>query len=94
MSSLRSLARRQADVWRHRVFERDHGACQICGCPVFLDSEPRASVDHVIPVSRGGSGHELNLQTTCRWCNEAKGASVPVDGRSAGHEAMAAVLRR
>ncbi len=89
--SLSKHARRQADLWRGRVFERDQGACQGCGCPVFLDQEPKASIDHVIPVSRGGSGHPDNLQTMCRGCNQDKGSAVQMDARVIGHAAIEAV---
>ena len=35
----------------------------------------RATVDHIQPLSRGGSDHPDNLQAACRACNQAKGAS-------------------
>ncbi len=33
------------------------------------------TVDHVVPLSRGGSNTLLNLQPLCRQCNSIKGES-------------------
>lgn len=33
-------------------------------------------IDHIHPVSRGGSGDESNLQLTCKSCNCSKGAKT------------------
>lgn len=40
--------------------------CGACGCDL--------EVEHVIPVSRGGSDHISNLRLACISCNRAKGA--------------------
>lgn len=50
------------------VFERDGFACVWCGA-----TEP-LHVDHIKPLSRGGSNELTNLQTLCGPCNLAKGA--------------------
>ena len=60
-----------ADVVRQRVFERDAYRCRYCGDYHSL------SVDHVIPVSLGGSNDISNLVTCCMWCNSRKGAKTP-----------------
>ncbi|HEY5184373.1 MAG TPA: HNH endonuclease [Actinomycetes bacterium] len=52
------------------VWTRDGGACAQCGSNVELQ------LDHVIPVSLGGSNDEGNLQILCGPCNRLKGASV------------------
>jgi hypothetical protein len=53
---------------RKRVFERDAYRCQQCGDWHDL------SVDHVVPVCRGGPTVFENLQTLCMTCNTAKGS--------------------
>lgn len=56
---------------RFEVFKRDSFTCQYCGqkAPdVILE------VDHISPVSRGGTGDILNLITACWDCNSGKGA--------------------
>lgn len=56
---------------RQRVFSKYEGICQICGKPV----EPcQISIDHIIPLSKGGTNDESNLQLTHDFCNKTKGA--------------------
>jgi 5-methylcytosine-specific restriction endonuclease McrA len=61
-----------------RVFRRDGFVCQICGVKTKLklrgtnhDREP--TIDHIIPMSKGGPNTYDNVQTACRSCNTAKG---------------------
>jgi len=51
---------------RGQILERDDYTCQVCG------SERWIQVDHIIPVSKGGSNAARNLQALCRPCNRAK----------------------
>ena len=54
---------------RFEVFKRDKFTCQYCGATapnVILE------VDHIKPVSKGGSNDLLNLVTACRDCNRGK----------------------
>lgn len=54
---------------RFEVFKRDKFTCQYCGV-----SAPEAilEVDHIKPVSKGGTNDLLNLVTACRDCNRGK----------------------
>lgn len=60
------------------VGNRDEWCCGICGSSVDanldrITHERGATVDHIVPLSRGGS-HELsNVQLAHRCCNSAKG---------------------
>lgn len=56
---------------RERVFSKYGGICQICGKPVCAW---QISIDHIIPLSKGGTNDEGNLQLTHEFCNKAKGA--------------------
>jgi hypothetical protein len=52
-----------------RVVRRDNYTCQICGTHL-LDDE--VEFDHIIPISKGGSSEENNIQLTCFECNRHK----------------------
>lgn len=55
---------------RQNVFMRDNYTCQICGRTI--DDGISLHLDHIIPVSKGGSNKENNLQTLCNQCNREK----------------------
>lgn len=46
----------------------------ITACPCFIcGSRHHVQVDHIIPLSRGGTSDIENLQPLCRYHNGAKG---------------------
>jgi 5-methylcytosine-specific restriction endonuclease McrA len=67
-------------VRRAEVFVRDAWVCLICGLPTVKARavpHPLApTVDHVVPLCRGGSSEMTNLQTAHFRCNVMKAASV------------------
>jgi hypothetical protein len=56
-----------------RVVRRDNNTCQKCG-KHLRDEE--IEIDHIIPISRGGSSVESNLRVTCMKCNRQKSDRV------------------
>lgn len=56
---------------RNAIFKRDKYTCQYCG------EKSRISLDHVLPVSRGGKNTWENLVTACFSCNNKKGNRTP-----------------
>jgi len=86
----RAAARRAAvrcgtvmPVSRRAIFERDGWRCQICRRkidPSLAFPHPRsASLDHIIPVSAGGTHEPKNVQLACLSCNCRKGAGAAND---------------
>jgi 5-methylcytosine-specific restriction endonuclease McrA len=62
-----------------RVFTRDGWRCQLCGCATPLrlrgqTADRAPELDHIVPLSCGGSHTHDNVQCACRSCNSAKGA--------------------
>lgn len=56
---------------------RDCGRrCVYCGTALGLEN---ATLDHVIPLSRGGSHLPGNLVAACQPCNQLKGALLPTE---------------
>jgi len=58
---------------RFEVLRRDKYVCQYCGA---CGKNTELEVDHVIPVSRGGTDDKDNLKTSCIECNRGKGGSL------------------
>lgn len=52
---------------KRNVLRRDNFACVYCG------STSNLTLDHVVPISKGGSNGWDNVVTACRPCNELKG---------------------
>jgi 5-methylcytosine-specific restriction endonuclease McrA len=66
-------------IIRVKVFERDGWRCQLCRKAVNRNlSYPNpmsASLDHIVPISLGGSHLYLNVQCAHLRCNLAKGST-------------------
>ncbi len=45
------------------------------GCPVNFGDVPH-TIDHIVPLARGGSNWPSNLQLLCQPCNDSKGAKT------------------
>lgn len=59
---------------RMQVYTRDRGICGICGAFVPPNE---LTIDHVIPISKGGTYELNNLQCCCRRCNLLKADALP-----------------
>ena len=56
---------------RLAIYMRDGLACVWCGSSLE-DEGVTLSLDHVVPVSRGGGNGSKNLVTSCRKCNSVR----------------------
>ncbi len=54
------------------VFERDGFQCRSLDC--YRQSD--LTIDHKVPLSKGGTNDLANLQTLCSKCNHKKGTST------------------
>jgi 5-methylcytosine-specific restriction endonuclease McrA len=60
-----------------RATFRDCGRrCVYCGAGLGLEN---VTLDHVIPLSRGGSHQPGNLVSACQTCNQRKGSLLPTE---------------
>lgn len=62
---------------RARILRRDPICC-IC------HHEDSTEVDHVVPISRGGTDHPDNLQGVCRGCHAVKSGREGAEARRQG----------
>lgn len=70
----RALSGRQRKRITDAIYIRDAARCHLCH---QLVRRRDASVDHVVPSSKGGPSTTDNLKLAHRRCNFAKGNRVP-----------------
>lgn len=71
----RHIARqlRHSQWWKRR---RAKGVCHYCGRP----TPPRQlTMDHIVPISRGGKSTRANVVPCCKQCNNAKKQLLPME---------------
>jgi 5-methylcytosine-specific restriction endonuclease McrA len=59
---------------RQNIFLRDEHTCQYCRKKL---GEKRLTIDHVVPLSKGGRHEWTNVVTACSGCNNKKGDKSP-----------------
>jgi len=75
------------DISLEKLYKRDNGICSICGgkCDwsdhqyrgrYFIVGKTYPSIDHVIPLAKGGTHSWDNVKLAHLSCNSAKGASL------------------
>ncbi|MFZ2147406.1 MAG: HNH endonuclease [Sedimentisphaerales bacterium] len=61
---------------RLNVFDRDNRRCVYC---LLELSEDSFFLDHLIPVSKGGTNRRYNLAVACEGCNQRKQDKDPIE---------------
>ena len=62
---------------RNYLYEKQNGLCYICCRPVIMDTtyekeDNFATVDHMLPLSKGGKTNSNNCRLCCKICNSLK----------------------
>ena len=66
----------------YAVFKKDNWTCRMCSTKVQkvnIYANDAAELDHIIPISKGGTHTLDNVQTLCRQCNQFKSDKMPDD---------------
>jgi 5-methylcytosine-specific restriction endonuclease McrA len=75
------LSREHEVIDRMAVFVADNFTCKLCGDPLDMTAKfphPLSpSIDHVIPLNKGGHHLYSNIQSAHFVCNSAKGDRLP-----------------
>lgn len=83
LTRYRGVHRKRLAWTRRGVLERDGYTCIYCGIKRGdwrhgrRITESDFTVDHIVPVSRGGKSTWTNTACSCRWCNLKKGDRLP-----------------
>lgn len=68
------------DISLNKLYKRDRGLCYLCGERVDMNADSNSnwygSIDHVIPVAKGGTHTWNNIKLAHRYCNSAKRDNV------------------
>lgn len=62
-------------VSRKEILRRDEHQCQYCG------NRKQLTIDHIIPLSRGGKHIWNNVAIACACCNRRKGNKTPEEAK-------------
>ena len=64
---------RKSSWWQHRL---QRGICAYCNRPF---AAKQLTMDHVVPVARGGRSTKGNVATACKECNTKKSLLTPAE---------------
>ena len=69
----KARALRKTRWWHNRIAK---GTCHYC-CRTFLSEE--LSMDHIVPIIRGGKTTRGNVVPACKECNSRKKYLLPIE---------------
>ena len=64
---------RQSNWWKNLL---NKGICHYCEKKY---SKKDLTMDHIIPIARGGKSTKNNIVVSCKTCNTKKGLKTPVE---------------
>jgi 5-methylcytosine-specific restriction enzyme A len=64
---------RQSQWWKRRCAK---GVCYYCGQPT---APGELTMDHIVPLARGGKSTKGNLAPACKTCNTQKKQLLPME---------------
>ncbi|OGW37209.1 MAG: hypothetical protein A2Y97_11580 [Nitrospirae bacterium RBG_13_39_12] len=79
-----TLGRGISPQLRNEILERNGFTCQLCGAgpgdrdPFNPNRKLRLHIDHIVPISQGGSNDKDNLRVLCSVCNQGRANIQPL----------------
>ena len=64
---------RKSQWWKRRLAK---GVCHYCGRPI---PPKELTMDHIVPIARGGKSTKGNVVPCCKECNTAKKQLLPME---------------
>lgn len=77
----KGLRGRKAQETKKRILERDGYQCQDIQCGALVQGTKDSILDHVTPLSQGGTHDDSNLQILCLDCSRRKTQRESQEGR-------------
>lgn len=84
-----AISRKISGKTRRRIYERNGFTCRVCGAESGEESgcEPgkkcRLQIDHILPISQGGTDEDHNLRAVCVYYNKDKSDIIkPASGQA------------
>ena len=68
--------RKFTDYEKKTIYAKNNGKCAICGKPVKFK---KMTIDHIKPLSQGGTNEFSDLQLACHSCNRLKNNFIEDD---------------
>ncbi len=59
---------------RYHIYHKSDGKCVHCGKKIEFGGE--ATVEHFVPLSKGGTNRDINMVMSCKKCNDDKGNKI------------------
>jgi hypothetical protein len=78
LERLPAIERSISPQLRSEILERNGYTCQLCGAgpgdpdPYNPSRKVRLHIDHIIPISQGGTDDKNNLRVLCSTCNQGR----------------------
>lgn len=77
-----------ADIDIYKLIERDGGHCYLCGDDILFTchfNDPKyPTIEHVMPIAKGGTHSWDNVKVACRECNTRKSTTLIDDFMKGG----------
>ena len=78
----------ERNIIRRSLYDKQGGRCRWCNRLMIRPRNGKfrqplpadaATIDHVIPVTRGGTDDSSNLVLACHACNRKNGNTLPIE---------------
>lgn len=86
LTRLPAIGRDISPQLRSQILERNGYTCQLCGAgpgdpdPFDPAAKVRLHIDHLVPISQGGTNEPANLRVLCSACNQGlKNVTPPTE---------------
>ena len=63
--------RKKIARWKGRIIRGEYPICVLCGKPITKIEE--LTTEHLMPLSKGGTSHDNNIEVAHFKCNQEKG---------------------